>query len=459
MRLESLFIKKYNIFHNQEILFNLQNNENLLLSEIFGDLKITLFVGENGSGKTTILSFISKIFSFLQRNRHKIPSDFELKYYIGIKSTEIIISKSEHDFFITIDGTKYFLQEFNIKNKSYIYDVRFENQVSYTDIIEYLPSNVIVLGFDTSYQMSYSWNYYGHRIVEEMNLNSCYKDNCFGLDLSSGLVTLIHHYLKNPKVSLLFNHMNFEFSNKVKVFVNFSDDDYDETFPNYIHSQYFTESFWSNYSLPDSTDNENDDKNYTGFNFDIFKFLNQNNTNYNILSFFIQNNFIYINDQYINKGGLDIPINNMSTGEKSFIFRLCYILSKINNSSLIIFEEPETHLNVMWAKQLVPLITLLFKDYDACFLFSSHELHFINCLFPEQILLLANSEIMRPNFQTFLANETEIRNNLFPKTFFNLFEANLLSLIDNKNNNLSPKYILEHIGESYLKFLIYKTYE
>ena len=345
-----------------------------------------------------------------------------------------------------------------MKTKSYVYDQRFERQISYNDIIKYLPSNIIVLGFDTAYKINYSWNYYGHRIIEEMDLNSCYKDNCFGLDLSSGLLFLFNSYYKNANISSLLNQMNFSFSNKIKLFLNFSFDDYDSAFPDYINTKHFSESFWTKYALSDNIDFKSENDSYDGIYFDLHKFLNANNKNYNILQFFIHNNFIYINDQYITKGNNDIPINNMSTGEKSFIFRLCYILSKISDSSLVIFEEPETHLNVMWTKQLVPLFTYLFKDYNVHFLFSSHQLHFINCLFPEQIIMLTNSMIKHPNFQTFLANETEIRNKLFPKAFYSPFEEHILSLL-NGTQTIPKKYILENIGESYLKFLIYKNYE
>lgn len=53
------------------------------------------FAGENGSGKTTILSFIAKIFRYIQRFRDRIPCDFSLAYTIETDGKEhsIILEK------------------------------------------------------------------------------------------------------------------------------------------------------------------------------------------------------------------------------------------------------------------------------------------------------------------------------------------------------------------------------
>ena len=60
MKLISLYIENYKKFNRQNINFD----ESILEQEFekfYGKAKITTLIGSNGSGKTTILSFIAKI--------------------------------------------------------------------------------------------------------------------------------------------------------------------------------------------------------------------------------------------------------------------------------------------------------------------------------------------------------------------------------------------------------------
>lgn len=53
MILEYLWIEEYKKFKNIEIDFNKERN--ILEKDLFKDMKVTVLVGENGSGKTTIV--------------------------------------------------------------------------------------------------------------------------------------------------------------------------------------------------------------------------------------------------------------------------------------------------------------------------------------------------------------------------------------------------------------------
>ncbi|NFN19592.1 hypothetical protein FDB52_08175 [Clostridium botulinum] len=84
MILKYLYIKNYKRFKDIEIKFHdNSNNENSeLMSKIYGNMNFTIFVGENGVGKTTILSFIAHVFKNLQRFHNRIPSDFKIIYQL-----------------------------------------------------------------------------------------------------------------------------------------------------------------------------------------------------------------------------------------------------------------------------------------------------------------------------------------------------------------------------------------
>lgn len=123
MKILSLYIEKYKKFENQNIIFN-SASLTYYQHDIFNAMNITLFCGENGSGKTTILSFIAKIFRYIQRFRERIPCDFTLKYIINIQEEEhlIVLSKLNRNIIISIDDINYYIMEYNIRNRSYVYN-------------------------------------------------------------------------------------------------------------------------------------------------------------------------------------------------------------------------------------------------------------------------------------------------------------------------------------------------
>ncbi|WP_315971258.1 AAA family ATPase [Clostridium botulinum] len=156
------------------------------------------------------------------------------------------------------------------------------------------------------------------------------------------------------------------------------------------------------------------------------------------------------------KGSEIISLNKMSTGEKIFLCRLFFLLSKIQNDSLIILEEPEIHLNYSWVKQLITVIKLLFDEYKTHFLISTHNNAFINMLFAQNILILEDDTIKHPNFNIFLANEREINRKLFKNSNIkNIIEKEILSMIDTANKE-ELEYIMSNLGESYFKYMLFR---
>ena len=125
--------------------------------------QFSIISGPPGSGKTTILSFIAKIFRYIQRFRDRIPCDFSLAYTIETDGKEhsIILEKIESNITISIDTILYHLMKYDIRTKSYKYDLSiYDKQITYDEIKPYLPANVLVLGFDVDYdRISYSHNY------------------------------------------------------------------------------------------------------------------------------------------------------------------------------------------------------------------------------------------------------------------------------------------------------------
>jgi predicted ATPase len=146
----------------------------------------------------------------------------------------------------------------------------------------------------------------------------------------------------------------------------------------------------------------------------------------------------------------------LSTGEKTFLCRLFFLLSKVQDDSLIILEEPEIHLNYSWIKQIITVISLLFKNYKIHFLISTHSHAFINTLFPENIIVMEEWKGRHPEFNTFLANEKEINKRLFRNSSIkNSVEEEMITIIKNASNQ-ELESIMNLLGESYFKYMVFK---
>lgn len=483
MILKYLFIKHYKKFEEVEINFcdNSNNENSKLMRKIYGNMNFTVLVGENGVGKTTILSFIVNVFTNLQRYHNRIPSDFKMIYQLGEnKYEDIIIEKIEEKIFITVDGIKRLLLEFDVKKRTYI-GKRCKETVIYDDIKNKLPTNVIVSCFDVEYPSNYSWNYIGDKLIKIKHIDKMYKKTGFGMDISQGIIKFLKKYFfQDNKLEGFFSDLGFKFSEYLYVYRNFiSYDDYKyEIFEDFYEDQGFnnwndflqdtnfkgeddfieyvtSEEFWSEY-CEEIKDNESNINSSSNEKFNFKKFVEGNSFNISVLYRLILNDKFYINEFFIKKGREIISLNKMSTGEKIFLCRLFFLLSKIENDSLIILEEPEIHLNYSWIKQLITVIKLLFDKYETHFLISTHSNAFINMLFPKNILILEDDKIGHPNFNTFLANEREINRELFKNSNIkNVIEKEILSMIDTANKE-ELEYIMSNLGESYFKYMLFK---
>lgn len=450
MKILKLYIKEYKKFQNQTIVFDSENKSKIQY-DLFKNMNITLLSGENGSGKSTILSFIAKIFRYLQRYRERIPCDFVLEYQIGYMNEEYIIELSKKDkyIYIKINEKLYIIQEFDLKKRRYVkYEQCSMEQISYDDICKYLPNKVIVLGFDTDYaRLWYSNNYFGDRKVEFVDINDSFQDTGIGLDFSSGILEFYDRLYNNSQLENVMKSIGISFSPLVDIYLYFKEYDY-ESFADEarIEKKYFTYSFWEKYILLEEGMNKK---------INLKEFI-KNEKLKKVLRLFIENRLIYINEFYIQKGKSTFKLSGMSTGEKIFLCNLFFVCSRIENNSILIWEEPETHLNMKWSKQLIPLIVILFEELNLHVLLSSHEKGLINSLFSNQILRLYQGEIRNPDFQTFLANEVEISNKLFFAEYdYNYFETYILEVIKDSDKEQLEK-LLNLLGESFYKFLIYK---
>jgi ABC-type Mn2+/Zn2+ transport system ATPase subunit len=493
MKLISLYIKKFKKFSDKWIYFNKHELDEELIA-IYGNANITALIGENGIGKTTILSLIVLIFRYLQRDQDKLPTDFSLTYEINKEN--VTIEYINNSVFITIKNIKKLLLEMQRKNRKNLYalkkhqnSIQIEN-VTFDEVRKYIPTSVIASGFDIDYNVDYPSNLICDKFVK-LN-NNHYFSSSVGLYVSGGICKFFHSYFnKNNSLSKAFDRLSITIQPYVKVrltlpylfdspkseehtrmkrievldgfyiplrqdkFINlFKDIDYLAKKHN-LSSRSLLINIFNKTVFNDFILGTYDG----GFNwkFDLGNFMQTNQIYRDIIYMLVENNALYVNDIFLTKNDRpEYSIEKMSTGEKIIFGRVFNILSHIKSNSIIIIEEPEIHLNYNWVKQLISILLELFKDYPVHLLLSSHNYSFVNNLQSEQVLLLTEDKIKKPDHSIFLANEDYIGQMLNNNIHINSLIEDHLENIINKDDTSLIKYFFEITGESYLKLILFK---
>lgn len=430
--------------------------------QYFSNNNFTILVGENGKGKTTIMSFIAKMFSDLQRYHNRIESDFCLKYKIehNYEIKTVIIEKENDAVFVTVDNSipKSVLIELH-PQRGYIVKEhlkRYENKVTYDAIRPYLPIKVItsVFSLHNEYAVERRSNYIGDKIVDHYDVSKIYGANHYQfVTLTKGIHRFLEMYMsKKDIVDELLNLLNFRFVNEVLVksrinsypyyelTFDLEDDDYSE------EDKILKDKFIELNEFIGLNTEEYDDIWFEVSGANIDRLLN-----------YEQEKLIYLNDLAFEKDGEYVSLGNMSSGEKMFFIRILSLLSSIEDNSLIIIEEPELHLNPSWTKQIITMLQMLFSDYKVHFLISTHSYSFINTVFPENILFAKQKKFINPdpNINTFLANEVEISNIFFENSKKLNYVENKLWKMVKESNEAEIEEIIGYLGESFTKFKLF----
>jgi len=463
MQLKSLFIKEYKMLRKCTVVFVPEGGYPTHYYDYFSNNNFTILVGENGNGKTTLMSFIAKMFNDLQRYHDRISSDFCLKYMIehNQEKKAVTIEKENDNVFITVENSipRSVLLELHPQQGYLINEnqTQYENKVTYDEIRSFLPTTIItsVFSFHGEYPIERPSNFIGDRIVENYDISKVYGANHYGFSsLSKGISRFIETYMNNNYVvDELLNLLNLKFDNKILIRERFT------TLPSYgldLDDEEFNDIFSEEdiklrneyVSLKKLTEKYSISKN---------GWIEVCEENYDLFLRYEKEEIIYMNDIAFEKDGELISLENMSSGEKMFFMRILSLLSSIEDNSLIIIEEPELHLNPSWNKQIITMLQMLFGDYKVHFLISTHSYAFINTVFPENILFANQRSFINPdtNINTFLANEVEISNLFFANSKkVNYVENKLWKKVSEASDD-ELEEILGYLGESYSKFKLF----
>ncbi|KOR83469.1 hypothetical protein AM233_04580 [Bacillus sp. FJAT-22058] len=454
MQLQSLYIKNYKIIENCKVIFVPKGGYPNYYYDYFDNNSFTVLIGENGNGKTTLMSFLVNIFHNLQRYHYRIPSNFTLNYKIHINSEEkvVLLEKEEGNIFVTVENhlPRSLLLEYHLQ-RGYVvktYQKQFKNLVTYEDIRKFLPANVItsVFSMHGEYPSKRPPKFIGDQIVHQYNISDIYGFNHFNFSsLSKGIRRFLEiYYQDSSALDDFLDLLNLKFCKQVYVrlrntppwnlLVNYDD------FYNRRKEDVELERLINNYF-----DREED------------TWISLDNSNYKEIIQSEQREWFYLNDLLFEKNGDQLFLGNMSSGEKMFFIRVLSLLSSIEDNSLIVIEEPELHLNPAWTKQIITMLQMLFSKYKVHFVISTHSHSFINTVFPENLIFAQNKKFLNPDpmINTFLGNEAEINNRFFTNSKTNNYIEQRLWEKIGHHNVTELETILEYLGESYIKFKIF----
>ncbi|WP_274307946.1 ATP-binding protein [Solibacillus daqui] len=431
MELLFLQVENYKIIENQSIVFKPSGSYPSYYKDYYSN-NFTVLVGENGQGKTTLLSMITNIFHNLERYHNRIFSNFFLFYSITVegKKHRVLIQKYEESIYIAIKdviGYSLLLETDPFKkgkfNKE---DFKYGDVVTYDQIKRFLPSKIIgsVFSFHGEYPFERPRTYIGEKRVSIYDISKIYGANHYSFNsISNGIANFIEIF-KEDKESLVnvFEIFNLTFENKVRVYdLDYSGDS--------VISEYMDAEGWVEIN---------------GITFDLLMHKQANGE-------------LYLNDLSFIKNGVHVNLRNMSSGEKMFFVRILSILTEIEDNSIIVIEEPELHLNPAWTKQIITILNYFFKKYNVHFLISTHNYTFINTLFPENIITVQNGTFrnLPQSTKTFLASEAEINSIFFTNTYNNNYTEAIVSEKVANGTVDELKEIFDYLGESYMRFKVF----
>jgi len=417
-----MLIKQISISHPTERTIDLVPTRGFdpLYREIYGKMNLTLLVGPNGSGKTSAMSLIARAFHYLERDRDRILGKFRIAYeqlHLDTRK-DIVIQGDESCATISIDGEAPRIIAPWSKALKHS-NPRREGEVSYDDIKDLLPTNIVVSAFSTrgEYPNIRADNYIGDRRLAQFDIGMMYGSNHYSMgSLSWGIARLAEMLFRgDPRVATLVDLLGIEFTGRVLVRVK-------------DRVAWDGSPVWGRESWAVIDDG----------------LLQQ-----------VVAGEAYFNDLELRRHSRILMLRNMSSGEKVLFVRIVSLLSSVRDRSIVLIEEPELHLDPLWAKQWITLLSSFFRDISAHFIIATHSPLFINTVFQENIVVFDENGSRWPDFNTFLASQSELEERLY--SVFgspNLPEDFVRGVIES-GDPIRMAELFRRLGESHTRFQVF----
>jgi ABC-type multidrug transport system ATPase subunit len=138
-----------------------------------------------------------------------------------------------------------------------------------------------------------------------------------------------------------------------------------------------------------------------------------------------------------------------SSGENLLIYIISSLVSEINNNTLILFDEPETHLHPNAISILMNALYLLLNDFNSFCILATHSPLVIQEISSSNIIVLKregnNFDVQKVGYETFAENITTITNEIFGNREVAQYHTDIMKHILNENSDKSYEEILSII--------------
>lgn len=122
-------------------------------------------------------------------------------------------------------------------------------------------------------------------------------------------------------------------------------------------------------------------------------------------------------DEHKSEKELKEIIIKLSSGQSIMIYIMTELIANIRLNSLLIYDEPETHLHPNAISSLIKTIIKLSEEFDSFCLIATHSPLIVRELFSKDVIILEKEEnnlsVRQPSIETFAENLTVITEEIF----------------------------------------------
>ncbi|WP_457626451.1 AAA family ATPase [Persephonella sp.] len=365
----------------------------------------TVLLGENATGKSNFFEALIIILKNLYEENYKnIEFKFSVKYIIKVKSNSrlIEIRNTEGKLEIFLDNQKISLKAFYEKKE------------------RYFPNRIFIYYSGTSEKLSKYFDLYEENIELIKNPNLIEEKKFFYVKLIHSKLSLLSFFLFNEDKDdeyrkFLNNYFNIENIEDILFIIKEpswkgskkSNEDKNKKKPNFWGAKGIArnilEKLWEKSLAPifdqDDIEYETDTRKKRTkkeilylFIPELKKLINISKDYKNSFYFFKVLESMYISDLLYDvkikfkKNGEKITFRDLSEGEQQLLTVLGLLKFTENKESLILLDEPDTHLNPIWKWKYLDLLReVIGNDETSHIIINTHDPLVIGGLVKEQI--------------------------------------------------------------------------
>ena len=377
MKIRELWIEDYNVLKDFSISFESQ---------------LTVLIGENGSGKSTILEFISNIFyelyiHFVLEKGIRPIYDFKIRYDIEYENIN-------YEVYITANKKTKEYYEVNIKKQEEKFkkysksEINREFKNNYKNI---LPQNIVCYYSGIS------------EILKNKFLEFQEKHILASLDGEKKIEQPFFYFLPQNFSTILISLLSYQYGDIPEILEKQFGIEGFKKIEIKLKKPYWAkdEKFWGakgelrvflENAYKASTKKENEVLLYENKSNleEMWSFYGEEKKLFQYLETLQANDLIEDIEIILNKNGNEVSYKRLSEGEKQIL--IVYGLKEllVTENTLFLFDEPDTYLHPEWQKEFIDNLMKYNENTKNNYLITSHSPNIISGLHKNQLKIIKN---------------------------------------------------------------------